>query len=350
MYFLQVAINRHSFYTYFKLLNPILNLILLSEKYFLQGNFLQCSFCHHCFGLVNPPRVDNMADTKRGGSPLDPDAKRFCDNDSADMNETADPAFLSSTVLNSEADHVFNFIDSLPAPHQTTSTDIRSGIVTALMDPDVVQVISKALALEVSNSVKAEIRHLHEKLAEKDKEILKLKSTVESLNVKVDALEQYSRRNNVRISGVPECDGENTDEIVKSIAKSLGVEVDIDVSHRVGPVKSLPTAPARPIIVKLKSRRSKAELMSTKKHLRSTSLPQLNANWPSVSTQKQPKPMIYINEDLTKLRASLASFSRDLKRQGKIDDTWTREGSVFLKRGHITKKASTREEIEKFLC
>ncbi len=294
-----------------------------------------------------------MADTKRQGSPLDTESKRLCNNDSSvtDMDDTADPAFLSSTVLNPDTDNVFNFIDSMPAPHQSvpyTQQDIKNNIVSALMDPEVVVLISKALALEVSNSVKAEIRCLHDKLAEKDREILHLRSSVQSLNVKVDALEQYSRRNNVRISGIPESENENTDKIVQSIASSLGVEADIDISHRIGPINSSPSSPARPIIVRLKSRRSKVALMSAKKNLKTAKLPEISKNWPVVSSGRHNNtpPRIFINEDLTKQRAAVAALARDLKRRKQVDDTWVRDGNIFIKRGSLTKRVTTREEIE----
>ena len=52
-----------------------------------------------------------------------------------------------------------------------------------------------------------------------------------------DALEQYTRRNSVRISGYPEQANENIDEIVLTIAGVIDVQLlpsDIDRSHRVG--------------------------------------------------------------------------------------------------------------------
>ena len=51
-------------------------------------------------------------------------------------------------------------------------------------------------------------------------------------------LQQYSRRNNLRIAGVPETPGEDTSRIVKAFAQEkLNMELndwDIDRSHRVG--------------------------------------------------------------------------------------------------------------------
>ena len=55
---------------------------------------------------------------------------------------------------------------------------------------------------------------------EKNREISLLKD-------QVDALEQYSRRDCVRIGPVPESADENTDEIVKAVAKSVGVDLTL---------------------------------------------------------------------------------------------------------------------------
>ena len=52
-----------------------------------------------------------------------------------------------------------------------------------------------------------------------------------------DSLEQYSCRNMLRISSIPENKDENTDQEVMRIAGYLGVDIgrgDIDRSHRVG--------------------------------------------------------------------------------------------------------------------
>ena len=43
-----------------------------------------------------------------------------------------------------------------------------------------------------------------------------------ALDVKLDSLEQYSRRNNIRIHGMEETDGESTKEAVCKVARQLG--------------------------------------------------------------------------------------------------------------------------------
>ena len=89
-------------------------------------------------------------------------------------------------------------------------------------------------------------------IKEKDEKIKSLTENVETLKTKVkalqsdvsrlangqDELEQYGRRNSIRIwTDEPEKQGEDTDSIVMGYAKKAGVTIsssDISRSHRVG--------------------------------------------------------------------------------------------------------------------
>ncbi|CAH1272871.1 Hypp4982 [Branchiostoma lanceolatum] len=96
-----------------------------------------------------------------------------------------------------------------------------------------------------------------------------LKDEHNTLQAKVDNLEQYSRRNCVIISGIPESPGErSTDNSVLSVANDklkcdpqLTIN-DIDRSHRLG--KPRGDGKPRPIIAKFCSYRSKATIMRAK--------------------------------------------------------------------------------------
>ena len=132
-----------------------------------------------------------------------------------------DPEFLSSTVLDNPAPEMASGID--------IGRSIKDDLKAALCDPDVLELISKAVAAQVSSQLRKEIAGLRDKVAEKDRKILFLKD-------QIDSLEQYSRRNCLRISPVPEVPSESTDDIVKTVAKTIGVTLPdnaIDRSHRV---------------------------------------------------------------------------------------------------------------------
>ncbi|KAH3827974.1 hypothetical protein DPMN_129920 [Dreissena polymorpha] len=60
---------------------------------------------------------------------------------------------------------------------------------------------------------------------------------VYDLELRSDAAEQYSKRNCFRISGIPDSDSENTDDLVLGVCEALQTTIyvaDIDRSHRFG--------------------------------------------------------------------------------------------------------------------
>ncbi|XP_072165322.1 uncharacterized protein [Diadema setosum] len=92
---------------------------------------------------------------------------------------------------------------------------------------------SRILSLEVCNDQKSK------KIDELERKLLEQREQIQSLENKAKESEQYSRRNCLRVFGIPEVRGENTDDIVLKLAKEkLGIEIDIndiDRSHRTGP-------------------------------------------------------------------------------------------------------------------
>ena len=103
----------------------------------------------------------------------------------------------------------------------------------------------------ITSSIMGEIRTLREALERKEEKIAELQD-------RVDWLGLYSRRNNVRISGIPESTAaaENTDAVVKKVGEAIGVAVTdemTDRSHRVGK----PGKMRRDIVVKFTSYRHK---------------------------------------------------------------------------------------------
>ena len=146
---------------------------------------------------------------------------------------------------------------------------------------------------------------MRERLAEK---------RVAQLTVECDTLEQYTRRNSVRLFNVRPRDGENTTEVACEIFNTLGVQCtvnDIDVSHRVKSKET--TAGNKPdaIIVKLVRREIKSEIMKKKKSLKGT---RFNA--------------VRIEEDLTAMRKRLMEV---LRYKATNRYVWSRDGVIFAK-------------------
>ena len=103
-----------------------------------------------------------------------------------------------------------------------------------------------------------------------------------------DKNEQYSRKDALRINGIPHQDDESNIELedkVLALAEKIGVKLnrqDISVTHRLKPTKK----GVHPVIVKFSTRRSKDLVYNSKKNLKGM----------------DGMEETYISEDLTRLR------------------------------------------------
>lgn len=185
------------------------------------------------------------------------------------------------------------------------------------------------LADMVSGEIYKQLQPLRDELRQRDEVISSLKKNVHSLEQQIDDLEQYSRRESVRIAGIPENENENTDEIVLDVCSSMKLEPmlkpeDISVSHRVG--KKDPNRSPRQIIVRFTSRKARERVYRSRTALRDVNRARTG---PNATT-----PGIFINEDLTSRRAKLASKARQMAKDGQFRDTWTYMGNVIVKDQH----------------
>jgi len=126
---------------------------------------------------------------------------------------------------------------------------------------------------------------------------------------RLDELEQYGRRNNVRIFGVQENDNEDTNAIVEKVASKMNVSLPdsaIDRSHRIGSKGAFP----RPIIVKFTSYAYRSEVFFNKKRLKGTK--------------------ITVREDLTKTRLKLL---KDAAKSYSERNVWSIDGVIMVNVG-----------------
>ncbi len=86
---------------------------------------------------------------------------------------------------------------------------------------------------------------LEEKLARKMEEIKEMlqdvvednrqmSAEIEALEARVDSLENYSKRNNLVVGGIPMVDGENPLEVAIKTGEAMGIKVvpnEIDIAH-----------------------------------------------------------------------------------------------------------------------
>ena len=138
---------------------------------------------------------------------------------------------------------------------------------------------------------------------------------------------------------MPEASTESTDDIVKTVAKIAGVTLPdnaVDRSHRVGKVSASRQTRDLSILVKFTSYKYKEAMMKARRGLNKMDATKIfpDSQWPALPARSTARiHRLYINEDLTKTRAEVAVRARQLD---KLDNRWTRNGYIFVKKGVCT--------------
>ena len=124
-------------------------------------------------------------------------------------------------------------------------------------------------------------------------------------------MEQYSRRDNVVLRGVPDSEGEVTNTLVINVAKTAGVTVtenDLSTSHRMGKPQPNKT---RPIIARFVRRDLRTHLLRNKKKLK--------------DAKDEVMKNVMVGEHLSPGRAKLLQV---VKKGETIDKVWTIDGNI----------------------
>lgn len=158
----------------------------------------------------------------------------------------------------------------------------------------------------------------------------------------IDDLEQYIRKHNLEIDGIPEQTGEILAEQVITLRKELNVTIpgdDIDICHRLSTGRNRRSKP-RPIIVRFKSYRAKKELYGTRKNLKNQNLHRI---FPGAG-------IVYINENLTRMRRELFAKVWRRKKSEKWHSAWTIDGKIFMKTSLTDQpvRIYSQEDLDRF--
>ena len=213
------------------------------------------------------------------------------------------------------------------------------------------------LAMLEDGDIRATLRSLFG-IEEKEKEIKELKqelaahkAVIGEQNDRLAELEQYSRRNCLNFTGIPENRDENAVQLAIDVAKMVNVKLDradIDRAHRVGkPRASAPgqaPPPPRPLIVKYVSYLKREAVWFGRKELRSAKPPR-----GSILTEGSMKN-VFIQENLTKRNQEIMYHARQLKRQGKLWAVWSDGCVLKVKKSQesATIRLSSREDLSQF--
>lgn len=167
----------------------------------------------------------------------------------------------------------------------------------------------------------AEIKKKNEELTLKNTE---LTGALDKLSDRVRELEQYSRKANIEISGIPSTPRENTINLVKDIGKAIGQPVEeahILATHRV-PSYNAKRDPA--LIVQFRDRLVRDSWLSSFKSKRVLNANEVHSNFPS--------NRVYINEHLCPENKQFLGQLKVKCKELDIKYVWFREGKFFVRK------------------
>ena len=171
-------------------------------------------------------------------------------------------------------------------------------------------------------------RAVAEAVQAKDEQIRHLEDELMEQREKYNELEQYSRKNCINISGLPETPNEDLAAKMIQLGSKLGVTLsaaDIDTTHRLGkPDRNR----ARTCIVKFVRFDKRQELYAARKKLRDNTVH--SALRQLLNTTEDG---VFITENLTRANQEVMFAARQLKRGGKLYAAWSDVGRMKVRTG-----------------
>ena len=181
--------------------------------------------------------------------------------------------------------------------------------------------ISGLMAKTFEKSIEAKIKPVKDSIdkverenIERDDRVTRLEDKCSALEVQVDEYEQSKRDKNIIISGLEDdkFNQEGALDFLKSIPGTNVTIFDIDYVLKLRPPANAKIQVNR-IRVVLQDKVKKTEIMKAKKGLGS-----------AVKT--------WINDDLTPCRSRLSYLARKCVKDGKLEQTWTYDSKIFVKK------------------
>ena len=174
----------------------------------------------------------------------------------------------------------------------------------------------KSFKDEIINKLRTENKQLKDRIDNQD-------SMIQELQLQINLQDQYSRRQNLEIAGIPDSvEQKELEDTVISIFNNIGVKVkseDIVACHRLQKSKKSPHhIPAR-TIVRMVNRKNCEKIKRNRKNLANLKL------------QKLKNTKIFINENLCPAFQTLSFHARNLYKNRQIHANWSSNGIVHIR-------------------
>lgn len=161
-----------------------------------------------------------------------------------------------------------------------------------------------------------------------------MKTSIESLNAKMNDLDQKARLKNLEILGVPEKNNENLFEVVGQICENLNVNLDQNDIDFVNRVPSNPRYSSnkkfKNIIGRCRTLKVRDNIMNALKLKRTQNGDQSDLSIEGLSNN------IYVNEHLTLANKIIHKETRDIAGRKGYKFVWIKNGNIFVRKNETS--------------
>lgn len=220
----------------------------------------------------------------------------------------------------------------------TEIAGIKEKVDTLLCMKDTVDGIEKAVQhlSEKYDEVLSTMKEQGKEISDLKKKMSQVEKRIESEEVKalakqVNDLEQYGRRQNIEIRGLPQCDGENLLNELNVLARGLKLtelsRTDLDGLHRL-PAKPGKTAP---VLARFISRATRDQWFEKRREL------------------KNVRPGVFFVDNLTASNRRLLWMAKTKATAEGFQFTWQNNGKVLVRRspGEPAIRIDSEADLEK---
>ena len=187
---------------------------------------------------------------------------------------------------------------------------------------------------------------IQKKSSQQNQELKEVKNSASNIiksnstdRAKLDELEQYTRRQNLVLEGVPYNEGENVNKVVTQLVEKLDFDLkndDISIAHRLpmkenGKTKTNNNHPA--IIVRFVNRSVRNAIYAKRAAAAKIT------NFPVKNMEK-----LYINENLTQPRKRLFWLTKQAVKRLHYKFIWTNNGDIFVRKDENSEKIHVSNE------
>lgn len=248
---------------------------------------------------------------------------------SGSLSESVSDISISETEAETEnmASNKENIAEQLGDLQHLTLEEVHLQKIAAILQetfqPQLSTLVQDTISTQFAGMVKAIVdgvlAGLTSRISALEQENVALKNRVVKLETAMDSADQYSRRNCLTISGIPETENENTDALVMELARAIDVDLDIeqiDRTHRLcrPSTRDSPRNKPRAIIIKFATYRARQKLYKAR-----------------TLTKDRNYRGVFINEHLTKARSELLYEARRRVKSKQLKSAWSSDGTVLIK-------------------